>query len=527
MTVFEAPARAWSALRGACSDDVFEQLASRRASLDEAWSVSPQNIEAFASLAELSGTIDHAIVTLDGSIDALPAALRGSATAWLAYLCAVSQSHDRARALVAQAEALANEPRERAIVARTLGLLASARRDLAEAQRAFRSAIAAFDASDDPVGAMQCRLSLAASLATKGLLAESQHELIAIEQEPALAGLTRVMYVLTLARALAYSLQLSEASARIETVLADTRWRRSIVAAALCDSTLFEIASFEERWADARVINDRQRSEASLLGAKLHEAFALYSRALLEFDAGAIEAALAYADETFARGRALGVQTLVDGATLVRASALAALGDTTTALVAYRSVQAPLDVHAQPSYGAGQLATIELLFAKHASDDALRRQWAELALERSTLLCRRDEQGVRFCDSTLPHRQLWRRNARIAVELGLSMHELETSAIAWVSRDGTRIVRADQSELSIAHRPVLARVLAALAQAGEKGASAEGIARFAWPDDRSSPASLRSRVKVSVASLRQLGLRDAIETTSSGYKLCCPSRDAA
>lgn len=525
MSAFVAPTRAWSALRGARSDETFDLLAGRADELAAAWSESPDNIEAFAAFAEMTGAIDHAIATIERSLDVLSGPLGPCASLWLAYLCATAQSHARAPSLVAAAEAAASSPRERAFVARMLGLLAAARRDNIEAARLFQFAADEFDAADDPVGALQCRLSIAASLSIKGLVAEAQHELIAIESHPALEGLNRVTFVLTQARLQANSLQLSEASELIASVSADLRWRRAINAAALCDTTLFEIACFESRWQDARAINDRQLADAQRLGAKLHEGFALYSRALLEFDAGAMHAAIEHATNTIALGRSVGLSSLVDGGTLAQSAALAALGRVAEALVGYRTVAPPPDVRSTPSYGAGQLAVIELLFAQRASDDSARQRWIAAARARVALLARRDEHGVRFCDSNLVFREQWRRIRRVASALAIALDDADHSGDVSVSRTGTRITRADNSAISIAHRPVLARVLGALARAGELGLSADGIAAIAWPDDRSSAASMRARVRVSVASLRQLGLREAIETTATGYKLTCPVTD--
>lgn len=68
---------------------------------------------------------------------------------------------------------------------------------------------------------------------------------------------------------------------------------------------------------------------------------------------------------------------------------------------------------------------------------------------------------------------------------------------------------------------MLARVLAALAAAPQQAQSIESLASAAWPEDRSSAASMKARVRVAIATLRQLGLGDAIETVSNGYKLNC------
>lgn len=40
-----------------------------------------------------------------------------------------------------------------------------------------------------------------------------------------------------------------------------------------------------------------------------------------------------------------------------------------------------------------------------------------------------------------------------------------------------------------------------------------------WPDERMGPASARPRLQLMMSRLRELGLREVIETTDHGYRL--------
>jgi predicted negative regulator of RcsB-dependent stress response len=91
-----------------------------------------------------------------------------------------------------------------------------------------------------------------------------------------------------------------------------------------------------------------------------------------------------------------------------------------------------------------------------------------------------------------------------------------------VADDGRWFQLADGRTVELAHRPVLARILAGLAAA--RG-SATGIAALpslleaGWPGEAAVGRSGELRVYTSISRLRKLGLRDAIVVEPAGYRL--------
>jgi hypothetical protein len=86
----------------------------------------------------------------------------------------------------------------------------------------------------------------------------------------------------------------------------------------------------------------------------------------------------------------------------------------------------------------------------------------------------------------------------------------------WFAPPGGRIV-------SIAHRPLLQRMLHALAMARLKNPGArltiEQIAASLWPGERMGEQARKNRVYVAVSSLRMFGIGAMLDGTTSGYRL--------
>jgi ATP/maltotriose-dependent transcriptional regulator MalT len=72
-------------------------------------------------------------------------------------------------------------------------------------------------------------------------------------------------------------------------------------------------------------------------------------------------------------------------------------------------------------------------------------------------------------------------------------------------------------------RPVMRRILLALAEAWTvrtgTSLSKEELRRAGWPGERMREASAQRRLEVMISRMRQLGLRDVLETTELGYRL--------
>jgi hypothetical protein len=95
-----------------------------------------------------------------------------------------------------------------------------------------------------------------------------------------------------------------------------------------------------------------------------------------------------------------------------------------------------------------------------------------------------------------------------------------------VVRRGGQLVCWNGTTLDLGRRPLLARLVFVLAQARlvapERGLAAAELFSAAWPEERIRERAARNRLRVAVAELRKLGLRDLIETTGTGY---CIGRD--
>ncbi len=92
-----------------------------------------------------------------------------------------------------------------------------------------------------------------------------------------------------------------------------------------------------------------------------------------------------------------------------------------------------------------------------------------------------------------------------------------------LARDGTWFRAAGEAPVDLRTRIALARILRALVAAhGEdprKTLSLEDIVNAGWPGEKLISDSGANRVYVAVATLRKLGLRDAIERREGGYRL--------
>jgi hypothetical protein len=92
-----------------------------------------------------------------------------------------------------------------------------------------------------------------------------------------------------------------------------------------------------------------------------------------------------------------------------------------------------------------------------------------------------------------------------------------------LARDGTWFRAAGEAPVDLRTRIALARIMRALAAAHSedprKTLSLEDIVNAGWPGEKLVSDSGANRVYVAVATLRKLGLRDAIERREGGYRL--------
>ena len=102
-----------------------------------------------------------------------------------------------------------------------------------------------------------------------------------------------------------------------------------------------------------------------------------------------------------------------------------------------------------------------------------------------------------------------------------------SAALDWealsVAEDGSWLRVAGERAISLQHRPSLMRLLAALIAARTRAPgqplSRESLQASGWPGERIRPSAAANRVRVGLATLRRLGLRDAIRTEPTGWML--------
>jgi hypothetical protein len=92
-----------------------------------------------------------------------------------------------------------------------------------------------------------------------------------------------------------------------------------------------------------------------------------------------------------------------------------------------------------------------------------------------------------------------------------------------VARNGSFFRLGPEELVPLAQRPVLARLLIALARTRLERPGApiatERLAESTWPGERMSAAAMKNRVQVAIATLRKLGLRSALESCGGGYRI--------
>ncbi len=96
----------------------------------------------------------------------------------------------------------------------------------------------------------------------------------------------------------------------------------------------------------------------------------------------------------------------------------------------------------------------------------------------------------------------------------------ETRALV-VARSGSFFRLGSEEFVPLAQRPVLARLLIALARARLERPGVpiplERLAELTWPGEQMGAAVMKNRMHVGIATLRKLGLRAALESGGGGY----------
>ncbi len=96
-----------------------------------------------------------------------------------------------------------------------------------------------------------------------------------------------------------------------------------------------------------------------------------------------------------------------------------------------------------------------------------------------------------------------------------------------VARDGRAARTARFGDVDLARRPLLGRLLLCLAEAARRGArevAVDELLEAGWPGEKMVGTSGVRRLQVAINRLRDLGLRDVVETVEGGYRIAEPWR---
>ncbi|MBK8173383.1 MAG: hypothetical protein IPK60_24035 [Sandaracinaceae bacterium] len=483
---------------------------------------STVSLEAYATLAEWTGNSAAAAKRIADALPTLRPELLGRAHSTLGRLLILSGSRERAGIALAEAEALSESSAESLRIARDRALLAMTDRQWSNGENELLRVEAACTAASASIFALEAAIYRATSLVGNGAAAEALDLLLSRYEEVPKGGLLELRALLVLARAHIDRIELDRASELVER------------ARTLCDPELFEayvrlvhadadLAAWRSEWPASRRHLQTLHEVSVARQLPIYEAHACYARALLEFDADDFECALEYAAKTIGLGLAIEHVSIVNAARLIQACALAKLARRNDALKSYRAARKPSIEGIDSVYFDGLAALAEILLANLASSPDEAAAFELLAKNRIATIVVRNPQGIRHVESSFHLHVLSRRLRRYAEERKLETSLVSRTRLAAVDVDGRWIELSTGERISVEQRPVLQRLLSCLwrnakARPNEPIMAAELIAAT-WPNDRASETSLRVRLRVAVATLRQFGLEDALHTQKSGYFL--------
>jgi hypothetical protein len=136
---------------------------------------------------------------------------------------------------------------------------------------------------------------------------------------------------------------------------------------------------------------------------------------------------------------------------------------------------------------------------------------------------------VRRADGELDHPdvRLW----RVLIRRGVERHAVLFGAVPGsleIHPQGTWFRRNHGAMVDCGHRPVLRRLVAALARARielpGQAVPVESLILALWPGEKIRVASARRRLQVAISRLRELGLSGVIVHAADGY-LLAPTSD--
>ncbi|MBX3269051.1 MAG: helix-turn-helix domain-containing protein [Sandaracinaceae bacterium] len=105
-----------------------------------------------------------------------------------------------------------------------------------------------------------------------------------------------------------------------------------------------------------------------------------------------------------------------------------------------------------------------------------------------------------------------------------SARALAPAQILHLASDGALARVEGGVAIDLRARRLLARLLARLAEpvlarASSRAVSVDALLEAGWPGERTVGASGQRRLQVAISRLRELGLRDVVETADGGYAI--------
>jgi hypothetical protein len=140
--------------------------------------------------------------------------------------------------------------------------------------------------------------------------------------------------------------------------------------------------------------------------------------------------------------------------------------------------------------------------------------------------------GIEIEDAFTNVAEAIRARGEVPEEVIIGLEMLRGSVDRWLTGESGALsiptharwaVTPSGTHIDLARRPTLRRLVMALLESrlAEPGASVSNATLIAagWPNEQAGPEASANRLRVAICRLRQLGLENAIVTTSAGWML--------
>ena len=467
-------------------------------------------------------------------LDVLQRPTRGAHLPWesavallRASLLVAAGSINEAAAAIGAAEAHAgSDAVDAARIARLRGRLAMVERRYDDAETELRSALDTFAAHDDEVGAGEVVADLIGCLSGRARTAEAleialEHERTIVRGGAMEANLAALVALLHLNQ-----LDLERAGRRIRQASALVGASPSFILAIRLALAQSEIAIWQRLpSADDELL--RMATLARRAHALAYEAYARYDLAFAAMDRGDARGAQRHAAAAARLSDELDLGPVRSGARLVESAAHSLLGHRVRALEILRAVRVPrLDAHSY-RFAHGLFALANATLAKLYDVEDGRKPYVDQARTHLHAFLGHGPHAEPSIDAAFFDHVLLRIIDPHARAVGLG-EVLDGHHPPGVAADGSFIETSHGERVSLASRPLLSRLLVALADnlrsAGRQPISAHDLVVAGWPNDLSSEVSLGARLRVALSALRGLGLGGALEHRRGGYRLASSVR---